>query len=84
MEALSDVRESLRRGNPVLADVALYRSHTFVIVGYDDETRQVFIADPNLPSPGIRILTYDQLKMIWNGVSYDADWRPTLFTRPKR
>jgi hypothetical protein len=64
-------------------DVALYRSHTFVIVGYDREQDQVFIRDPNLRAPGLRVLTLTQLEPIWNGRSYGVDARPALFTRRK-
>ncbi|MDX1389418.1 MAG: C39 family peptidase [Acidobacteriota bacterium] len=77
------IRESLGRGHPVMVDVALYRSHTLVIVGLDDERERVYFSDPNLPGPGLRVLTYGQLETIWNGLAYDVNARPALFTRPK-
>ena len=40
--------------------------------------------DPNLTSPGYRILSLDQLKSIWNGRSYGLNARPALFTEPAR
>jgi len=80
---LEAIRASLREGDPVLLDVALYKSHTFVVVGFDDERQLVYINDPNLPAPGLRRLSYEQLESIWNGLSYDVDARPALFTRNK-
>jgi len=80
---LQDVKASLTRGDPVLVDVALFGSHTMVVVGYDDDEQQVFFNDPNLSRSGVRVLTYNQLESIWNGLSYDRNTRPTLFTRPK-
>ena len=83
-EGLEAIRVSLQRELPVLVDVALYGSHTFLIVGYDDERETVFINDPNVPSPGLRILSYRQLESIWNGRSYDLHARPALFVERKR
>lgn len=82
LAGLARVQESLRAGRPVLLDVALYGSHTFVAVGFDQEERTLIIRDPNLPAPGFRVLTFDQLASIWNGRSYGLDARPALFTRP--
>lgn len=81
---LADVRASLRKGNPVLVDVALYGSHTLVVVGIDDERRLAYFNDANIGSPGIRALSFDELESIWNGRSYDRDVRPALFTKPKK
>ena len=75
------IKVSLRSGNPILVDVALFRSHTFVIVGYDDEQKLIYFNDPNIPKPGIRRLTFEQLESIWNGLSYGVDARPALFTQ---
>lgn len=83
-QGLEAMRASLRKKNPVLVDVALYGTHTFVIAGFDDAAKRVFIRDPNLPTPGLRILTYEQLESIWNGLRYDLDARPSLFTQRKR
>lgn len=81
---LDAIKTSLRLENPVLVDVALYGSHTFVIVGFDEAAKQVLISDPSLPDPGLRTLTFEQLRSIWNGVSYGLNARPALFTRRKR
>ena len=67
-----------------MVDVALYRSHTLVIVGLDEEREQIFFSDPNIPSPGLRVLTYAQLDSIWNGLAYDVNRRGVLFTKPKK
>jgi len=83
-QGLEAIRVSLRRGDPVLVDVKLFGSHTFVVAGFDDARAEVSIIDPNLPEPGLRVLSYAQLASIWNGLSYDADLRPTLFTGRRR
>ena len=81
-KGLARLKTSLRAGRPVLVDVALYRSHTFVIIGFDDTARSVFVRNPNLASPGFRVLSFDQLKSIWHGRSYGLNARPALFTEP--
>jgi hypothetical protein len=81
---LREIQTRLRSDEPVLVDIALYGSHTLVVVGYDEARRLVFLRDPNLPPPGYRVLTFAELESVWNGRSYGLDARPALFTRPAK
>ena len=81
-QGLEQIEASLRSGRPVLIDVALYDSHTFVIMGLDKTGKRLFIRDPNVDRPGLRVLGFDQLKPIWHGRSYGLNARPALFTKP--
>jgi len=52
--------------NPVLVDTTLYGGHTVVISGYDEKAKKIIITDPNIESPGIRILSEEEFRKIWN------------------
>ena len=80
---ITAIKENLQNKNPVLVDVAFESSHTFLIIGYDEAKELVYIRDSNIAKPGLRILSYQQLKSIWNGKGYGLDARPTLFTSRK-
>ena len=63
---LADMRTALRRGRPVMIDVHLGPGHTFVVMGFNDDRRVVYIRDPNVSKTQARILTYDELALHWN------------------
>jgi hypothetical protein len=54
-----------------------------VVFGYDDRSRVVFIMDPLIGAPGIRVIDYDTLSTIWH--SKDSGWngRLAMYTRTK-
>ena len=65
-KGISDIRKSLRNGNPVMIDVHLGGGHTFVVMGYDDYKQEVYIRDPNLAASRSRILPYSELLASWH------------------
>ena len=56
----------IKSKNPVLVDTILYGGHTVVINGYDEKAKKIIITDPNIESPGIRILSEEEFRKIWN------------------
>jgi ABC-type bacteriocin/lantibiotic exporter with double-glycine peptidase domain len=56
----------LKDKKPVLVDTTLYGGHTVVVSGYNEKTKSIIITDPNIDAPGIRILTEQELKKVWN------------------
>jgi uncharacterized protein YvpB len=80
---MEEIKQELRRGNPVLVDTSLYRGHTFVVAGFDEEQELLFVVDPNLPRPGLRAIRYAQFEQIWNSRDVGFDGRGAIFTRPK-
>ncbi|NBT48256.1 MAG: hypothetical protein EBT07_10675 [Actinobacteria bacterium] len=56
----------IKNKNPVLVDTTLYGGHTVVISGYDEKAKKIIITDPNIDSPGIRILSEEEFRKIWN------------------
>ena len=65
-QGMSDIKSHLLSGQPVLIDVHLGSGHTFVIIGFDQLKRLVFIRDPALPSNKARVLTYSQMQQHWH------------------
>ena len=80
-KGLRDIKRSLRRGRPVLIDVDLLTGHTFVITGYDDAKKIVYIRDPLLKDGRIRILSYWTLYQNWHNRRL-ARTRSAFFTSP--
>jgi len=56
----------IKSKNPVLVDTTFYGGHTVVINGYDEKAKKIIITDPNIESPGIRILSEEEFRKIWN------------------
>jgi len=78
---LQDIKENLRRGNPVLVDTSLFGGHTFVVSGFDDNKAVLHITDPNIGAPGLRTISYEQFKGIWNSVDSGFSGRAALLTK---
>jgi len=65
-DGLRDIINDLKNNNPVLVDTSYFKGHTFVIAGGDTAAQKLFIVDPNIPSPGVRRLTFQEFKPVWN------------------
>ena len=63
---LTTILIELKSKRPVIIDSSLYGGHTMVVHGYLPDQGKLLIADPNIESPGIRILTESEFEMIWN------------------
>jgi hypothetical protein len=83
-DGLSELKEALDSGSPVLTDTSLYGGHTFAVVGYDETKRQVIAVDPAIPAPGLRVISYDDFEDIWNSRGVGFNGRGAVFTSPKR
>lgn len=73
------IRKHLDAGKPVVIDFTVtktiegrieYFGHTLLIVGYNTELDQFVIKNPNQPSPGIQLLSADELKSNWHSDGY--------------
>ena len=78
---LNDIRRSLRRGRPVLIDVHLREGHTFVVAGFNDEDKVIYIRDPLLTSRQARILRYADLRSDWHNHRF-GNSRSAFFSSP--
>jgi len=78
---MKDIKANLIRGNPVLVDTSLFRGHTFVVAGFDEERRVLFVVDPNIGSPGIRAIPYEQFDAIWNSVDVGFNGRGAILVQ---
>jgi hypothetical protein len=77
---LVDIKKSLRDGNPVMIDVHLGQGHTFVIMGYNDRDKVVYIRDPDLAASHSRILSYRELLVSWHNHRF-SDSRSAFFSQ---
>ena len=82
-DGLALIKKELRDGHPVLVDATLPSGHTFVIRGFDLNTHQLFVVDPNEPAPGQREISFDEFKSVWNESAYGNDIRAMIVTRPR-
>jgi uncharacterized protein YvpB len=64
---LNFIINELKNKKPVLIDV---NGHTIVVNGYYEKKKLFIITDPNIESPGIRIISYLDLRRIWNSKGY--------------
>lgn len=77
---LNDIKRSLRGGRPVMIDVHLGPGHTFVVMGFNDIDKVVYIRDPNISGSRSRVLTYKQLQASWNNHRF-SNSRSAFFSR---
>jgi ABC-type bacteriocin/lantibiotic exporter with double-glycine peptidase domain len=63
-QGLDFIISELKNKKPVLIDI--YPGHTVVVNGYYEKNKLFLITDPDFESPGIRIISYEDLKRIWN------------------
>lgn len=79
---LREIIQSLNEQKPVLVDTNIPPvGHTVLVVGYNNETRQLILLDPNIRSPGLRRVSYGEFKESW--YSLTAHIRGAIFTKPK-
>lgn len=79
-QGLAEIKDSLRGGNPVMIDVHQGQGHTFVIMGFNEPEKVVYVRDPNLPEVQSRILPYDELLRSWHNHRF-GDSRVAFFSR---
>ena len=60
------IKRSLRAGNPVMVDVHLGGGHTFVVMGYNETEKLVYIRDPDISRSRSRALSYSAFERHWN------------------
>ncbi|HEY3876019.1 MAG TPA: C39 family peptidase [Candidatus Kapabacteria bacterium] len=77
--AISALQQSLDDKRPVIVSIKvpvpnnrLELYHAMLVFGYDQEKGKIFILDPARPFPGKRIMTFDELRQMWNenGILY--------------
>lgn len=79
---LNAIKASLRKRRPVLIDVHLGQGHTFVVEGFDDQEKVVFIRDPDISRSRARKLSYTKLQQDWHNHRFGPG-RTAVFTFPK-
>jgi uncharacterized protein YvpB len=77
---IKSIKDQLDLGHPVIVDTNLYTGHTFVIDGYDNDKNILIIEDPFIQMPGIRIISIDDFKQIWNSTKVNSSIRAAIFT----
>lgn len=82
-EGIALIETELRAGHPVLVDATLPTGHTFVIRGFDLNSHQLFVVDPDQPAPGVRVLSFAEFKAVWNEHAYNNNIRAMIITRPR-
>jgi len=82
--ALSTVTGSLDQRVPVMIDTTTARGeHTFVVAGYSNSQQAVYAVDPSLPAPGVRPISFTQLRKIWNSQSVGSNRRAVIIPAPR-
>lgn len=74
------IREHLDLGRPVVIDFTVVKldeerqsrrfGHTLLVVGYNVELDQFVLKNPNQPSPGIQLMSTEELKANWYSRGY--------------
>jgi hypothetical protein len=78
------IEGEVRAGRPVMVDVSAGRiGHTVVISGADSRTRMLVVVDPDTPSPGRHVMSYEQFSSFWNERAYGGAFRAMVVTRQK-
>jgi len=67
---LNFIINEIKNKRPVLIDTTLFGGHTVVVNGYCEKKKLFIITDPNIESPGIRIISYEELRRIWSSGGY--------------
>ncbi|MBC7429280.1 MAG: C39 family peptidase [Bacteriovorax sp.] len=80
LEGIEAIKKQLDQQHPVLVDTALYTGHTFVIEGYNETKNILIIVDPFIQAPGIRVISYNDFKQIWNSTKVKSNIRAAIFT----
>jgi ABC-type bacteriocin/lantibiotic exporter with double-glycine peptidase domain len=63
-QGLNFIINEIKNKRPVLIDI--YPGHTVVVNGYYEKNKLFIITDPNIESPGIKIIYYQDLRRMWN------------------
>jgi hypothetical protein len=73
---ISAIKAHLRTGNPVLVDITRpsQETHTFVINGFDDERKILYVTDPSYATGSRQELSFSALGYEW------SKGRPVMFT----
>ncbi len=80
-EGVDVLEKSLRRGYPVIIDTFVPPDgHTVVVNGIDPNRKLVSLVDPNIPSPGLRRVSYAEFEQLWRSVI--SDQRGCILTAP--
>lgn len=74
-----EIKRSLRRGNPVMVDVHLGGGHTFVVIGYNDREKMVYIRDPDVYEGLSRAIPYSDFIKYWHNHRF-ANSRSAFFS----
>jgi len=73
---LDDIKDSLRKGFPVMIVVWYSTSigHAMVVTGYDDRNQTLIMNDPGMRSPGLAYYTYNSLRDNYWKNRYNQRW----------
>jgi tetratricopeptide (TPR) repeat protein len=78
-DGVKAVRDHLDQGQPVVIDFTVEKrengkvrkfGHTLLVVGYHAGLDQFVLKNPNQPSPGIQLMSAEQLKAKWYSAGY--------------
>ena len=68
---IQEIKRNLDNGCPVIVSVTWNEScrdkfRAVVVNGYDDSNRVVYITDPSIAAPGLRIVSYKNFEKVWH------------------
>ena len=80
-DGLERIKKSLRDEVPVMTEVHLGEGHTFVVMGFDDARKLLYIRDPWISRNKIRVLSYDAMQKYWHNHKYSSSRSAFIPTR---
>ena len=82
---LQPLKDSLDKGTPAIVSVSIppvdqyAKWHGVVVQGYDETKQAIYITDPTIARPGLRVLSYTNFQQIWH--TWDcSDMRYIMYT----
>jgi hypothetical protein len=88
VSGLQEIKNNLDNGCPVIASVTWDETRrdkfrAALINGYDENEQVVYVTDPSIAAPGLRIISYNNFAKVWHTLD-GTDMRYIMFTSFKK
>lgn len=81
LKGLNDIKNSLRRGYPVM--IGLYYGtygHVVTVCGFDEKNKTIIVNEPLLRSPGLKTIKYTDIQGIfWSNRAFNSTMRSVVY-----
>ena len=78
---LNDIKNSLRKGYPVM--IGLYYGaygHVVTVCGFDEKNKTIIVNDPLLRSPGLKTIRYNDIQgTFWSNRAFNSSMRSVVY-----